>query len=188
MHALPEGDEQWERLRQGEESALFSIYQQYYNQLYKYGLRVTGDASLVADHINQVFMELWEHHGSLKEVRNVKGYLLTYLKRKIFRDQEQRRRHDLFLKEQVNEDLSFQLSVEEHMIQLQLREDQRRQLLAAVNNLSLRQRELIRLRYFDELSYEEIARKTRLSTRTVYNNISLAIHALKKALLIGLLI
>lgn len=186
MHVLPEGDEQWERLRQGDENALFSIYQQYYNQLYKYGLRITGDATLVTDHINQVFMELWEHHRHLKAVQNVKGYLLTYLKRKIFRDQEQRRRHYLFLKEQ--EEFSFQASVEEHIIQLQLKEDQRQQLLRALDGLSFRQRELIRLRYFDELSYEEIARKTRLSTRTVYNNISAGIQLLKKALLRSLFI
>lgn len=188
MHVLPEGNEQWERLRQGDENALFSIYQQYYNQLYKYGLRITGDATLVADHINQVFMELWEHHQSLKVVLNVKGYLLTYLKRKIFRDQEQRRRHYLFLKEQVDEELSFQASVEEHIIQLQLQDDQRQQLLRALDGLSFRQRELIRLRYFEELSYEEIARKTRLSTRTVYNNVSAGIQLLKKVLLRSLLI
>lgn len=49
----------------------------------------------------------------------------------------------------------------------------------AILDLPKRQRELIKLRYYHGLSYDEIAEKTQLTKRSIYNQIHTAIKSLK---------
>ena len=53
----------------------------------------------------------------------------------------------------------------------------------AVESLPERQRELVQLRFYEHMSYEEIAMKTSLSVRTVYNKLHEAIKKLRSPVL-----
>ena len=50
----------------------------------------------------------------------------------------------------------------------------------AIDKLSARKQELVRLKYYEGLSYEEISAITALSIRTVYNKLHEAIKFLKE--------
>ncbi len=61
-------------------------------------------------------------------------------------------------------------------IAFQQSEEKKEQLRNALKNLTKKQIEIIRLKFFDNLSYAEIAAKTSLTSRTVYNLIYEAIR------------
>lgn len=183
MSVLSHDNNLWTRFRNGDEQALFVIYKTYYNYLYKCGLKLSGDPVLTADLINQVFLGIWERKDSVGEVEHLKAYLVTGLKRMIYKEWEAREKHRTMLQSPDFVTEAFQQSIEEHLVQLQLKEDNRLRILAAVKKLSPRQQELISLRFYQELSYEEMADKTGLSPRTIYNAVYEALKKLKSGLL-----
>src|SRR5688572_26092435 len=73
----------WLDLRSGEKSALSYIYTKFFDGLYNYGSRITPDAGLTEDSIQDLFVELWNKREGLNDVHNVKAYLFKSLRRKI---------------------------------------------------------------------------------------------------------
>lgn len=71
-------------------------------------------------------------------------------------------------------------SAEQQLIARQEEDLQQSYLKEVINGLPPRQRELIFLKYYDGLSYEEIAVRTGLSIQSVYNQVSTAIFTLRK--------
>lgn len=183
MSVLSPDNNLWTRFRNGDEQALFVIYKTHYNYLYKCGLKLSGDPVLTADLINQVFLGIWERKDTVGEVEHLKAYLVTGLKRMIYKEWEAREKHRSMLQSPDFVTEAFQHSIEEHLVQLQLKEDNRQRILDAVKKLSPRQQELISLRFYQELTYEEMADKTGLSPRTIYNAVYEALKKLKSGLL-----
>lgn len=73
----------WQRLRDGDKDALFSLYDDLYFHLVRYGLSVNADSDLVKDCISRLFLKLWDRHNRLNEVENIQSYLFTALRRLI---------------------------------------------------------------------------------------------------------
>ena len=71
------------------------------------------------------------------------------------------------------------LPYEDLLIAFQQSEEKKNRLRAALKKLTKKQLQIIRLKFFDNLSYEEIAAKTSLKQRTVYNLIYEAIRHLR---------
>ena len=68
---------------------------------------------------------------------------------------------------------------EELLITFQRSEEKKEQLRGALTKLTKKQLEIIKLKFFEKLSYAEIAAKTSLAPRTVYNLIYEAIRHLR---------
>ncbi len=71
-------------------------------------------------------------------------------------------------------------SVEETLIELQEYELLKQRTARLLDHLTERQQQLIKLRFIEEMSYENIALRLNISVRTVYNSIHESIKALKK--------
>ena len=69
---------------------------------------------------------------------------------------------------------------EELLIAFQRSEEKKDQLTIALKNLTKKQLEIIKLKFFENLSYAEIAVETSLAPRTVYNLIYEAIRHLRE--------
>jgi len=164
---------QWDYLREGNEEALFFLYKSLYNPLFNYGFVVCGERESVEDAINQVFLEIWENKSSLKPVQNVKSYLFTYLRRKIGREKA------IATKVPLPDVEAYEHSILDYIVELQLEEEMRHKITLAINKLTARQKQLIMLRFYEDMNYEEISAKTGLVTQTVYNNIHQAIKLLR---------
>jgi RNA polymerase sigma-70 factor (ECF subfamily) len=74
------------------------------------------------------------------------------------------------------------LPYEDLLIAFQQSEEKKIELKAALKKLTKKQLEIIKLRFFDNLSYAEIALQTSLSQRTVYNLVYEAIRHLRVCL------
>jgi len=70
------------------------------------------------------------------------------------------------------------------LIAFQQSEEKKDQLRNALKKLTKKQLEIIRLKFFDNLSYAEIAAKTSLAPRTVYNLIYEGIRHLRENMVV----
>lgn len=170
----------WSDLRNGEEEALFSLYKKLFNPLFNYGFSLSAAREDVEDAISQVFLELWEKRNTLRPVSNVKSYLFTYLRRKIIHQK------NIDARIIVPETDLYEQSIVDYIVQLQVEEERRVLIFNAINKLTVRQKQLIIYKFYDNLQCEEIAEITGLAPQTIYNNIHQALSSLKNELKVPL--
>jgi len=172
-------DETWAKLRAGDRDALVSLYNCYYIGLINYGMKLTGDKELTNDCITQVLLRLWDRRQRLPAVENPRSYLLTCLKHELFAERKAEKvRAAISSRLQRMSDRSAP-SYEEYIIQLQTNKELAEKLANALNKLSKREKELLRLKFFDDLDYDEIASRCGITKRTAYNIIHSALSTLK---------
>jgi len=166
----------WVNLKEGDKKALSFFYTKYFNNLYNYGTKITKDAGLTEDCIQDLFIELWNKREGLSDVNNVKYYLFKSLRRKIIY------KLSLLSRLPVGEIDSFdiELSHKSHYLSQQIDSDIREKILQLIKTLSPKQKEAIFLIYYEELCYEEAALIMDLKVKTVYNLIHLAISKLRE--------
>ena len=172
-------DELWEGLKQGDKELFLALYKKYYHALLFIGLKEIRDSSIVKDSIQQLFLYLWEKRETIGTAKNIKSYLVTSFLRKLNRDWKNTSKDaDLELTaHKDSEDL--QPNPEERLISKDQQGRLGKLLMDRVNALPNRQKELIVMRFYEGLSYDEIIEKTRLSHRTVYNKIHEGVKKLK---------
>ena len=169
----------WKGLLNGDKEMFLSLYKKYYHSLLFIGLRDIKDADLVKDTIQQLFLYLWEKRTSLNEAKNVKSYLITSFLRKLSTDWKKSWK-DCNLQVVGNSYYSdAQPTPEEKLINKDEQSHLLKALMKHIDDLPKRQKELIFLRFYEGLTYEEIVQKTGLSHRTIYNKIHEALKKLK---------
>jgi RNA polymerase sigma-70 factor (ECF subfamily) len=172
--------ELWQAFKQGRESAFAYIYQKYTPSLYSYGYGIRKDRQLIADCIQDLFIYLHQHSGSLGEVHSIKFYLFKSLRRRIL---DAISLDSRFPREQfAGEDYHFLVepSAESMLIDKQTREKRKEYLGELVKSLPRRQREAIYLMYYERMSYQEIAAVMSLEVKTVYNLLYEALQSLRR--------
>lgn len=173
----------WERLLHGDKNALFELYTRYYHTLLFIGLKQIHDSDLVKDVIQQQFLYLWEKRNTLMEARNVRSYLIISFLRRLTSDWvKSRRMVNLEIAWSKQEEEQVEASWEEHLIIKDGNAAISKNLMAVINALPARQRELIILKFYEGLSYDAITQKTGLTHRTVYNKIHEALEKIRQKL------
>ncbi|MEO6684270.1 MAG: RNA polymerase sigma factor [Ginsengibacter sp.] len=172
----------WGKIKNGDEDALTELYQQHYLSLINYGRTIINDHDLVNDCFMQMLIDFWDKRNSLSAVENVRSYLMTSLRRAIIYKLETDKRRDLKQEESKAMDETHQWSYEEHLIKIQSNSNLKQKISRAMDKLTVRQKELVQLKYFDDLNYDEIAERCGITKRTAYNIIFDALKILKKEL------
>ena len=178
-------DEQlWQALKEGDQQAYAKIYNNHINKLYSYGKKLCSNTVLVEDAIQDVFIELWKYKSNLGPIRSIHAYLCSCLRRHLLKTLKKDR---IFVLngQHLNEDnFEFELSVQELLVRDQEKQAEVQKIKKALELLTKRQKEVIYLRYFQDLNYQEIADMMGLNQRSTYNLVSKAIYLLKDKLII----
>lgn len=173
----------WNRFRQGEEQALYTLYEQYYHLLLFLGLKICARSEPVKDCIQQVFLYLWEKKEGLDTVTNVRSYLITSFKRRLLLHLQQEKKNNGLLATWIDAENGDSIpSAEQLLVQQQQSKEAIGRIQQAISLLSPRQKELINLRFYEGRSYDEITELTGLTHRTVYNHLYEALKSLKQSL------
>ncbi|GEP91719.1 RNA polymerase sigma factor, sigma-70 family [Chitinophaga terrae (ex Kim and Jung 2007)] len=188
LHVVAAHSSLWGLFRQGDRNAFEAIYEKYIDDLYHYGMHCCADHNRVKDCLQDLFQDLWVTREHLtEEIRNIRYYLISCLRRRLLKNSriDQRYQHpeswDAF-------EFDFSLPQEHLLIQNETKAEQQRLLQQALNQLTRRQREAIYLRFYQNLSYQEVANIMAMQVDSVYNTISKAISILKKNLPLPLLL
>ncbi len=169
----------WDQFKKGDKAAYEYFYSQYASLLFRYGCKLVPDRELVKDVIHDLFTEMWRNKARLGAPVSVKNYLIKSVRNKLLRQLSTN------LKFAGEDALSFEEpsltvpSPEAELIQLQLKNERERQLIRALKKLTARQKEIIFLLYYNNLSPIEVAAIMSVSVRTIYNTTFNAIQALK---------
>lgn len=178
--SLPSDQDLWRAFKGGDRAAFSTIYRHYIQPLYNYGMKVAEDSDLVEDAIQELFIYLWKTRENLGETDSIKFYLFKSLRRRIITSQEEslRQAKKKISVGQGQESATY--SHEQFLVSRQLEEDQHRQLHLSLQGLTKRQREAITLRFYDNLSFQEVAQVMSLNIKSTYNLVSKALDALKE--------
>ena len=169
----------WAAFKDGDEKALAAMYDRFTGPLFNYGYKVLPETETVKDAIQELFIELWKRKASLSDTDSIKYYLFKSLRRKLTRIKGKLWKSGKSLEGTVE---PFQSSHEHYLIDQQVSGERRSRIIEMLDQLTPRQREAIFLRYFEELSYEQIAYIMELGKQAVYNHIHSGFKSLKRSL------
>lgn len=142
----------WEKFRAGDRRAFETIYNEYVDSLFAYGLKMTPHQALVEDAIQDTFLDVYNYGTRLRKPESLEFYLYKTLKRIIIRKLKEKYRFahpDDFV---AQFELKFPLEEEE----LEELEEQTGMLKEELENLNSKKRELLFLKFNSGLTYNEI--------------------------------
>ena len=169
----------WTQLQNGQQHALLELYNQHYVGLMNYGMKLTGQRELTSECITQILLRLWDSRARLPVVENVRSYLLTCLRRELMAEikmEANRMRNNKRFRDMTP---SEECSYEEYLVKLLHNKELKDRLEKALGQLTQREKELMRLKFFEDLDYDEIAARCNITKRTAYNIIHAALKTLK---------
>ena len=136
--------------------------------------------------IQEIFADLWEKKSTVADVVHIKAYLLKYLRRALLTKITAEKKSQGL---NTNEENLFEVSIspEDLLIKNQISKEQERKILDALAQLSPRQREIIYLKFFDELDYQAIQDITSLNYQSLRNTLHKALQSLRKILAIQII-
>src|SRR5690606_32927289 len=111
------------------------------------------------------------------------SYLLTCLRRELIAEMKMEtnrmRGNKLFQDAAPQEESSY----EEYLVQLQHNKELKERLAKALDQLTQREKELMKLKFFEDLDYDETAARGNITKRTAYNIIHAALKTLKASVI-----
>lgn len=158
----------WQGLKAGNKNCFNSLFRKYYSELYYYGIKILPEPEIVKESIQEVFMRIWETRDRLASVENVKSYLIVSVKRMIL-VQKGKTSGSSHVEIGLAENYSFYFEVNEFEKHDEIPEEVREMILSGINSLTRKQRELIMLYFYHELSYAEISTVLEISVQAVRN-------------------
>lgn len=149
---------------------IYVLYQQHYNYLVFVGLKSGMDLTDVKDNINQTFLGFLEKGTDFSKITNVKAYILTSFRRKLIDTYRVEQKYKTESLDDFSDNWS-EPSTEELMLNSQALDELKEKLSRIYDGLPRRCQTVIFLKYYEGLSNEEIAERTSLTIRSVYNNL-----------------
>ncbi len=164
----------WEKLRQGDEDGLFFLYDVFAGRMLAYG-RKRAEQELAKDALQETFAAIWSSRNRLGETDSPKNYLFAAYRRTLARLNEKERQ---FI--DISEDV-FIMSTPPNI------EKEYPELTSTIDKLSPQQKEIIYLKYYEGMDYEEIAEIMRMNYQSARNLMSRAIKAIRSKMLTWIL-
>jgi RNA polymerase sigma-70 factor, ECF subfamily len=158
--------------------AFKQLFDTHYERLYRYALRYLRSAEEANDVVHDVFLQMWRHRQRIGLGRDLRAYLYTTTRNHALDRLKRRKVEDSFRERsdmavaQEGSDAESELESRELAATIQ----------RAMDSLPPRQREVLRMRWQQHLSYEEIAKALNISPKTVAIHLSRGLQHLREAL------
>ncbi|WP_128547488.1 RNA polymerase sigma-70 factor [Larkinella soli] len=181
LQARPSQDSETDvtlRLKAGDEQAFEEVFFLYYKHLHAIGIKFLKDPERAEDAVQDIFLKLWDHRDALNETCSIKGFLSISMKNhvlNVIRDSHQSIWEYLSAEteEAYGEDTTgnaFQLQEYGEILEQGLRQ------------LPPQRARVFRMRVFNGLDNEQVARQLSISVNTVKFQFSQASKFLKEYL------
>src|SRR5689334_222870 len=170
----------WGNFRGGSREALGLLCERHNTGMYRHGLFLCKDPDLVRDSVQELFSRLWSSRQRLSDADCVQSYLYSSLKRLLMLQIVRNRKRCIPL--EIADEPEEPTIAEKTFIEKELRLEQIRRMRLVLELLTKNQREAILLRYFNGLTYIQIAEVMNLQVESVYNLVSKGIDQLRQQL------
>ena len=161
------------RVINGDIVAFNEVYRIYFHPVYCNALKITRDAAVAEDVLQEVFITLWEKRATIDPERSLAGWLFIICYHKSVNILRKKLRESLLYRElQTPEENSVEEEIK-HGTQWTILEN-------ALSCLSPQRRRVFELCKLQGKTYEEAARELRISKYTVKEYLSAAIASIKE--------
>ncbi|MBE7176587.1 MAG: sigma-70 family RNA polymerase sigma factor [Mucilaginibacter polytrichastri] len=176
---MSDSAELWQAFKEGDRPAYARIYDLNFARLCHYGYKFTRNTALIEDSIHDLFARMWVSRRKLGEPASVKNYLYKAFRNILLRKLQADGRFD-----DLDDDYAFRYEPAQDASMV-LRENEqalRQKLQFVINGLPARQREIIYLRFYEGMNYEEIADLMAINVNSAYKLLYKALDKLQKVL------
>lgn len=142
------------KFKTGDRDSFEEIYNEFADQLFAYGSKITTDRELLKDCIQDIFIDLYKYNPNIKNPELLEFYLYKSLKRLIVKKLNKDKRLQGFGNDHSSFDLIF--SSETDYFPEELMNEQINLLQKALKTLDEKKRELLFLKFDSGLNYNEI--------------------------------
>ncbi|GAB3718046.1 sigma-70 family RNA polymerase sigma factor [Spirosoma flavus] len=167
----------WQAFRGGDRKAFETLLNVYYRPLFQYGTKFLKDRDQINDCVQDLFVDLWERRIYLNDARNLKVYLFAALRNLIFKEKKRFLNWEE-MPHEWDEPVADTYS-ENRIISEETHQEQQSQVQKTLVHLTRRQQEIIHLKFYEELSNEQIAELLDISRPAVANLLFQAIRAFR---------
>lgn len=167
----------WREMMSGDENALGKLMHAYFKPLIHYGYKFVKNDDFIKDCIQDMFIDIWNARERIATPASVKAYLFVALKRKIERNIT---REPLIEDFSEDKHLHVVFSPEWWLIKEESVALRTKKIAEVLNSLPKRQREVVYLKFFEDMSREEIAGILSITPQTVSNLLQLAFAQMRK--------
>jgi RNA polymerase sigma-70 factor (ECF subfamily) len=152
-----------------------AVNSEYLHGLYAYALVLTRNHAEAEDLVQETFVRALPAMGRLRPESNIKGWLFRILRNVWFNQRRKRRNAPEVIQADLEGDsIDKIVDTGKDSFEIYASKLERGRLRAAIQDLSSGSREIIQLREFEELSYEEIAGLLHCPAGTVMSRLARA--------------
>lgn len=173
----------WGELQAGNHKALEQIYRAHFSFLFNYGKKICGEIQIVEDCIQELFVEIWDKRARLSPTDKIRPYLMLSLKRKIFRANKKYKKESSIPTTNNESIFGTDQAVESLLVSKEIEASKRKKLQQSIDQLSARQKEILYLKYYSGLDYEEISQCLDMNYQSARNLMSRTLRKLSELML-----
>jgi RNA polymerase sigma factor (sigma-70 family) len=170
----------WNSFKGGDWEAYTKLYHAYYKLLNNYGYKFTKDVNLIEDSVHDLFVTLWTNRDNLGNPLSVKNYLYKSIRNILLKKIKMASR--IFHLEEDNESIPFVVSFDHQLISNEEEKRLQQTINEVLNKLPSRQQEIIFLRFYEGLSYEEAADVMGINVSSAYKLLYKALENVQQSL------
>jgi RNA polymerase sigma factor (sigma-70 family) len=164
MESVPGSDREYEEL-----------YKTYFKKLFNYGRKFTKDVYLLEDSIQEVFLDIWKKRQASFETESPNSYYFSSFRYILFKKIKLGAQTTPY-EDQVNEP---EFTIEQKIIAGEISNEQFLKVKEGLKALTSRQREAIFLRFYEGLSFEEVATVLDITVKATYKIMARSLSVLK---------
>ena len=170
----PTDEQLLERIRSGDAAAFPELYRRYSPRLYSYCFRLLRDGQSAEDAVQETLMKVHSEQRFVNDPRLLRGWIFTIARNEVFGMLRKKRAVPL-----GDDDVVWE---KETPFELLLQSEEKEIVEHVLGELKPEYREIILLREYESLSYEEIASVTSTTISAVKSRLFKARKALVKKL------
>ena len=163
------------------------VFQQHKDKVFKIAYLIVGNVQEAEDILQEVFIKVYEAAGSFDPQ---KGSLSTWLHRITVNQciSQKRKKRAVSYSSEEMEERGYELADESGELpeDMVLKGEEVANMWQAVKSIDAKHRAVLALRYFDELSYDEIAQTLNIPLGMVKSRLNVAVKNLRREMLGGL--
>ncbi len=168
------------RFISGDDEALSIIYYDFFDSMLNFGLRYSGNREVVEDAIQNLFLDLLKNRKKLRNVANIRFYLLKSLRYQILKEQKMISR--LVSEQEIDPSFQIVYSAEDSIIAEERIQDRKKFVTNILKNLTSRQQETLYLKFNCGFSYDQIAELMQVDSASVRKTVYRIIKTIRESL------
>ncbi|SEW51599.1 RNA polymerase sigma factor [Chitinophaga arvensicola] len=158
-------------IREGNVPAFEELFSKHRKALYIYARTFIKDEAACLELVHDAFVNLWKDRQHLDKIQNCQSYLCVAIKNRALNYvRDKLVRESLIVLEEADEIVMPETAIEKILLNKLLRD--------AIASLPSASKRILEMRYFQEMSYAEIAQANEISKKTVGSQLNYAIKLL----------